>query len=131
MTYRCVLCYQLGVPLFTVPKSCSVCSRVFVEDIYGDHVVSCTGIVGIKHRHNIVRGTLVDICFRSEISVGKEVDIGLSGGRDEPLRPASLIEAAQHKRVKYEAKCAEIGYGFLPFLFSSLGELKKDALTLL
>nr|GEW54314.1 CAAX amino terminal protease [Tanacetum cinerariifolium] len=42
--------------------------RVFAGNIYGDHVVSCTGIVGIKHRHNIVRDTLVNICFRSEIS---------------------------------------------------------------
>ncbi|GJW59183.1 hypothetical protein Tco_0105914 [Tanacetum coccineum] len=31
--------------------------------------------------------------------------------------------------VKYEAKCANIGYGFLPFSFSSFGKLKKDAVT--
>ncbi|GJZ20402.1 hypothetical protein Tco_0556992 [Tanacetum coccineum] len=85
---------------------------VFVGDIYGDHAILCDGIVGIKHRHNIVRDTLVDICFRSRISAGKEVDIGLGGGRDKPLRPVDI-------------------YGFLPFLFSSLGELEKDALTLL
>ena len=165
-TYRCVLCYRLGVPLFSVPKPCSACSRVFAGDIYGDHAVSCTGIVGIKHRHNIVRDTLVDIYFRSGISAGKEVDIGLGGGRDKPLRPADMllyswgggldvcvdltgsspltqtgmidfvpgravIDAAQRKRVKYESKCAEIGYGFLPFSFSSFGELEKDAVTLL
>nr|GFC81091.1 hypothetical protein [Tanacetum cinerariifolium] len=58
---------------------------------YGDHAVSCAGIVGIKHRHNIVRDTLVDICFRSVISAGKEVDIGLGGGRDKPLRPADML----------------------------------------
>ncbi|GKE22329.1 hypothetical protein Tco_1433841, partial [Tanacetum coccineum] len=29
------------------------------------------------------------------------------------------------------AKCAAIGYEFLPFSFSSLGELKADAVTLL
>ncbi|GKB87908.1 hypothetical protein Tco_0960180 [Tanacetum coccineum] len=28
----------------------------------------------------------VDICFRSGISAGKEVDIGLDGGSDKPLR---------------------------------------------
>nr|GFB64559.1 hypothetical protein [Tanacetum cinerariifolium] len=27
--------------------------------------------------------------------------------------------------------CAEIGYGFLPFSFSSFGELEMDAVTLL
>ncbi|GKG32515.1 hypothetical protein Tco_0430025, partial [Tanacetum coccineum] len=35
------------------------------------------------------------------------------------------------KRNKYITKCEAIGYGFLPFSFSSLGELKKDAATLL
>ncbi|GJR22837.1 hybrid signal transduction histidine kinase M [Tanacetum coccineum] len=97
------------------------------------------------------------------ISAGKEVDIGLSGGRDKPLRPAhmllyswdegldvcvdltgsspltqtgminfalgqTVIEAAQRKRVKHEAKCVDIGYGFLPFSFSSFAELEKDVL---
>ncbi|GJX79889.1 hypothetical protein Tco_0328038 [Tanacetum coccineum] len=97
---------------------------------------------------------------------GKEVDIGLGGGRDKPLRPAdvllsswdrgldvcvdltssspltqtgmidfvpgrAVIEAAQRKRDKYEAKCVDIGYGFLPFSFSSFKELEKDVVTLL
>ncbi|GJR84768.1 hypothetical protein Tco_0155553 [Tanacetum coccineum] len=136
-TYRCVLCYRLGVPLFSIPKSCSACSRVFAWDIYGDHVVSCAGIVGIKHRHNIMHDTLVDICFWSRISAGKEVDIGLGSS---PLTQTGIInfvpghaviEASQRKRVKYEDKCANIGYGFLPFSISSFGELEKDAVTLL
>ncbi|GJR64815.1 hypothetical protein Tco_0010880 [Tanacetum coccineum] len=58
-------------------QTINACSRVFTGDIYGDHVVSCAGIIGIKHRHNVVRDTLVDICYRSGISAGKEVDIGL------------------------------------------------------
>nr|GEX75790.1 hypothetical protein [Tanacetum cinerariifolium] len=133
-------------------------------DIYGDHAVSCACIVGIKHRHNVVRDTLVDICYRSGISSGKEVDIGLEGGRDKSLRPAdvllyswdcgrdvcvdltgslpltqikmvdfvpshAVLEAAHRKRVKYEAKCVDIGYGFLPFSFSSLeslGRMRED-----
>ncbi|GJV83550.1 RNA-directed DNA polymerase, eukaryota [Tanacetum coccineum] len=159
-TYRCVLCYRLGIPLFYGSKPCS---RVFAGDIYGDHAVSCAGIVGIKHRHNVVRDTLVDICYRSGISAGKEVDIGLDGGvtnhyvqqicyfthglRDlmcvtgsSPLTRTGMvnfvpgrvvIDAAQHKRGKYMDKCAAIGYGFLPFSFSSLGELEADAVTLL
>ncbi|GKE51193.1 hypothetical protein Tco_1486349 [Tanacetum coccineum] len=95
-----------------------------------------------------MRDTLVDICFRSRISAGKEVDIGLDGGRDKPLRPADMllyswdkgldvcvdltgsssltqtgmvdfvpgrevIDATHRKRVKYEAKCADIGYGIM------------------
>nr|GFB91753.1 hypothetical protein [Tanacetum cinerariifolium]GFB92678.1 hypothetical protein [Tanacetum cinerariifolium] len=34
----------------------------------------------------------------------------------------AVIDAAHRKRVKYEAKCADIGYGFLPFfIFFALG----------
>jgi hypothetical protein len=165
-TYRCVLCYRMGVPLFSTQIPCSACSRVFVGDTYGDHAVSCAGIIGIKHRHNIVRDTLLNICSRVGISARKEVDIGLCGDRDNALRPADVLlyswddgrdtcvdltgaspltqtnmadfvpgrvvaEAAQRKRAKYETKCADSGYGFLPFSFSSLGELDKGAATLL
>nr|GEU50656.1 zf-CCHC domain-containing protein/UBN2 domain-containing protein [Tanacetum cinerariifolium] len=136
------------------------------DNIYGDHAVSCAGIIGIKHRHNVVRDTPVDICYRSRISAGKEVDIGLDVGRDKPLRPADIllyswdggldvcvdliessplkqtgmvdfipglavIDVAQRKRGKYMDKCAAIGYGFLPFSFSSLEELEADAIILL
>ncbi|GKC36093.1 hypothetical protein Tco_1048477, partial [Tanacetum coccineum] len=227
-----------SVPLFSISKPCSTCSRVFVGDTYEDHDVSCAGIAGIKHCHNVVRDTLVDICYRSRILAGKEiyigldggrdkplcladmmlyswnrgldvcvdlirsspltqtkmanfvpgravidvaqrkrvkyethhigkgVDIGLGGWRDKPLHPADMLlyswdegldvcvdltgsspltqtglgdfvpgravmDAAHRKRVKYEVKCGDIGYGFLPFSFSSLGELEKDAVTLL
>ncbi|GJX55421.1 putative reverse transcriptase domain-containing protein [Tanacetum coccineum] len=165
-TYLCVMCYRLGVPLFAISKPCSTCSKVFTGDVYGDHVVSCAGVIGIKHRHNTVRDTLVDICFRLGISAGKEVDIGLGGGCNKALRHADMLlyswdggldvcvdltgsspltqtgmtdfvpgrvvlDAAQRKRGKYMTKCAAIGYGFLPFSFSSLGELEADAVTLL
>jgi hypothetical protein len=152
-TYRCVLCYRLGVPLFSIQMPCSACSKVFAGDIYGDHVVPCVSIIGIKHWHNVVRDVLVDMCSRSGISARKEVDIGLCGERDKPLRHADMllyswdggldvcvdltvsssltqtgmvdfvsgrvvIEAAQRKRVKYEAKCVNIGYGLIGiFLF--------------
>ncbi|GJY79821.1 reverse transcriptase domain-containing protein [Tanacetum coccineum] len=79
--------------LRTVPISglVQLVQGFFAGDIYGDHAVSCAGIIGIKHRHNIVRDTLVDICYCSGISAGKEVDIGLDGGRDKPLRPADML----------------------------------------
>ncbi|GJU59864.1 hypothetical protein Tco_1237630 [Tanacetum coccineum] len=72
--------------LWTVPIS-----GIFVGDIYGDHAVSCARIIGIKHRHNVMRDTLVDICYRSGISASKEVNIGLDGGRDKPLRSANML----------------------------------------
>nr|GEY55976.1 hypothetical protein [Tanacetum cinerariifolium] len=71
-----------GILLFSGSKPCSACSRVFVGDIYGDHVVSCAGIIGIKHRHNVVRDTLVDICYRSGISAGLDVCVDLTGYAD-------------------------------------------------
>ncbi|GKA65673.1 hypothetical protein Tco_0765380, partial [Tanacetum coccineum] len=70
-------------------KPCLACSRVFARDIYGD--LSCAVMIGIKHRHNVVRDTLVDICYRSGILAGKKVDIGLDGGLDKPLRPADML----------------------------------------
>ncbi|GKB65596.1 hypothetical protein Tco_0921782, partial [Tanacetum coccineum] len=131
-TYRCVLCYRLGIPSFSVLKPCS---RVFARDIYGDHAVSCAGIIGIKHRHDIVRDTLIDICYRSGILAGKEVGIGSSNLRQTGMADfvpgRVVIEAAQRKRGKYMDKCAAIGYGFLPFSFSSLGELEADAVILM
>nr|GEU99697.1 hypothetical protein [Tanacetum cinerariifolium] len=66
-------------------------SRVFAGDIYRDHDVSCADIIAIKHRHNIVRDTLIDVCYRLGISVRKKVNIGLDGGSDKPLRPADML----------------------------------------
>ncbi|GKE08309.1 hypothetical protein Tco_1411860 [Tanacetum coccineum] len=43
----------------------------------------------------------------------------------------AVIDVAQRKCDKYMDKCAAIGYGFLQFSFSSLGELEADAVTLL
>ncbi|GKA91204.1 hypothetical protein Tco_0813074 [Tanacetum coccineum] len=77
-----------SIPLFSVSKPCLACSRVFAEDINGDHAISCACIIGIKHRHNVVR---VAICFWLVISAGKGVDIGLDGGCDKPLRPADML----------------------------------------
>ncbi|GKC82566.1 hypothetical protein Tco_1138283 [Tanacetum coccineum] len=109
-----------------------------MTDYERDHAVSCAGIIGIEHRHNVVCDTLVDICYRSEISGGLDVRVDLTGsspltqtGMDDFAPGRAVIDAAQHKRVKYEAKCTTIGYGFLPFSFSSLGELEEDAVTLL
>nr|GEU35357.1 RNA-directed DNA polymerase, eukaryota, reverse transcriptase zinc-binding domain protein [Tanacetum cinerariifolium] len=42
----------------------------------------------------------------------------------------AVFDVAQRKRDKFMAKCAAIGYGFLPFSFSSLGKLEACAVTL-
>ncbi|GJZ78648.1 hypothetical protein Tco_0643485 [Tanacetum coccineum] len=136
-TYRCVLCYRLSVPLFSVMKPCSACSRVFMGDIYGDHAVSCAEVdIGLGgERNNSLRPA--DVLLYSW-DVGRDVCVDLTVS--SPLTHTNMVdfmpgravtEAAQRKRVKYEAKCTDIRYGFLPFSFSSFGELEKDAVTLL
>ncbi|GJZ27148.1 hypothetical protein Tco_0571401 [Tanacetum coccineum] len=124
------------VPISGLGQTMNAYSRIFAEDIYGDHAVPCAGIIGIKHRHNVVRDTLVELCYHSRILACKEVDIGLDEGRGKPLHPADMLlyswdGGLDRKRGKYMAKCAAIGYGFLPISFSSLRELEADAVTLL
>ncbi|GKA07863.1 hypothetical protein Tco_0687087 [Tanacetum coccineum] len=80
-----------AVPISGLGQTMKACSRVFIGDINGEHAISYAGIIGIKHRHNVVRDTLVDICYQSGISSGKEVDIGLDGGRDKPLLPIDIL----------------------------------------
>ncbi|GJY92894.1 hypothetical protein Tco_0508676 [Tanacetum coccineum] len=86
----------LGVPLFAISKSCSACSKVFTGDVYGTY--ACVMVLWryrIKHRHNAVRDTLVDICFRSKISAGKEDDMGLVEG-SSPLTQTGMANFVQY-----------------------------------
>ncbi|GKC40180.1 hypothetical protein Tco_1052564, partial [Tanacetum coccineum] len=117
--------------------------------IYGDIACVSLFVLGIvwyqTTGHNVCDViTLVDICYRSGISSGKEVDIGLGGGSDKSLhckddfelpgRATCLNDLAAKLNTPSNLrglKCADIGYGFLPFSFSSFGELEKDAVTLL
>ncbi|GJW04878.1 hypothetical protein Tco_1563734, partial [Tanacetum coccineum] len=72
------------------------------------------------------------------ISAGLNVCVDLIGsspltqtGMADFVPGRAVIDAAQRKRGKYTDKCAAIGYGFLPFSFSSLEELEADAVSLL
>ncbi|GJV86720.1 hypothetical protein Tco_1530658 [Tanacetum coccineum] len=105
------------VPISGLGQTMKAWSRVFARDIYGDHAVSRAEIIGIKHRHNVVRDPLVD----KKLAPGWIISYSVR----------AVIDAAQRKRGKYMTKCAAIRYGFLPFSFSSLGELEADAVTLL
>ncbi|XP_074299410.1 uncharacterized protein LOC141630501 [Silene latifolia] len=89
--YLSVLTYRLSVPLFSVSRPCPPYPRVCDWDVFGDHAVSCAATVGVKHRYNLVRDTLLDIYYRSGISAGREVDIGLVDGHGSSLRPADLL----------------------------------------
>nr|GEU34762.1 hypothetical protein [Tanacetum cinerariifolium] len=64
----------------------------------------------------------VDLTGSSPLTEIRMVDFVLCRG---------VTDAAQRKCGKYMAKCEAIGYGFLSFSFSSLGELEADMVTLL
>ncbi|GKB19813.1 hypothetical protein Tco_0853736 [Tanacetum coccineum] len=122
--------------LWTVPISSLF--KGFVGDIYEDHDASCAEIIGIKHRHNFVRDTLIDICYRSGILAGLDVCVDLTGsshltqtGMVDFVPSRAIIGVGQRKCGKYMDKCAAIEYAFLPFSFSSLEELEVDAVALL
>nr|GEX49748.1 hypothetical protein [Tanacetum cinerariifolium] len=158
-TYRYMFCSELGVPLFSVLKSCSACSRIFTGDIYADHVVSCADIVVINigitplstsvlgpgfrpvrklisSMMEVVTNPYVQwICYSTRRQRAGCVDLT----RSSPLTQTGMVDfmvgravtdATHRKRVKYETKCSDIGYGFLLFSFFSLGEFKKDAVAL-
>ena len=87
-----------------------------MKDPY-DRLIYCSilGMVGVMY-------ICVDLTGSSPFTQSGMIDF--TSGR-------AVIEAAQRKRVKYDAKCVDIGYGFIPFSFSSFGELEKDVVTLL
>ncbi|GKC00733.1 hypothetical protein Tco_0986869 [Tanacetum coccineum] len=111
------------VPIYGLGQTMNACSRILV----GKEVDIGLDDIGIKHHHNVVRDTFVDICHCSRILVGKEVDIELDEGRDTLLHPADMLLYSWDGGHD----CAAIGYGFIPFSFSSLVELEADAVILL
>ena len=71
-----MLCYRLGVSIFFLVICCVQLVPGSLRGIFmGGHVVSCASIIG----------------SRSGISARKEVDVGLCGERDKPLRPADIL----------------------------------------
>ncbi|GJR03130.1 hypothetical protein Tco_0526114 [Tanacetum coccineum] len=93
---------------------CSACSKVFAGDIYGDHVVSCAGIIA-----------------------GKEVDIGLDRGRDKPLHPADMLLYSWGEGLDVYADLTGSSpltqTGMVDFVPSRavIDEIEADAVTLL
>nr|GEU38852.1 ribonuclease H-like domain-containing protein [Tanacetum cinerariifolium] len=122
-------------------------SRAQLASLYEGYVwgpcVSCAGI-SIGKEVNIRLGGGCDKALRPANMLlyswdgGFDVCIDLTGsspltqiGMADFVPGQAMIDAAQRKRGKYMAKCAIIGYGFLPFSFSSLGKLEAGTVTLL
>ncbi|GKE26019.1 hypothetical protein Tco_1441403, partial [Tanacetum coccineum] len=131
------------VPISGLGQTMNACSMVFAGDIYEDHVVSCVGIiVGKEVDIRLDGGRDKPLCPADMLLYswdgGLDVCVDLIGssplmqtGMVDFVPGRAVIDVAQRKRGKFMAKCAAIGYGFLPFSFSSSGELEADAVTLL
>ncbi|GKD08356.1 hypothetical protein Tco_1188041 [Tanacetum coccineum] len=86
------VCYAIGWVLpYSLLRSCAQLALGSLRGIFMETMMYRAGIVGIKHRHNNVRDTLVDVFFQFVISAGKGVNIGLGRGRDKPLRLADML----------------------------------------
>nr|GEW26602.1 probable ribosome-binding factor A, chloroplastic [Tanacetum cinerariifolium] len=89
---------------------------VFLEELEEDDTRMCSISFGYDDG-----ASMVYVCFGfSPLTQIEMVDF-VSG--------RAVIDVAQRKFGKNMAKCAAIGYGFLPFSFSSLGELEADAVV--
>ncbi|GKB45121.1 hypothetical protein Tco_0890063 [Tanacetum coccineum] len=70
----------------------------------------------------------IDAAQRKRVKYEAKIGFAVAKG----VRPRIVYRLpTDRKRGKYMTKCAAIGYGFLPFSFSSLGGLEADAVTLL
>ncbi|GJZ89332.1 putative reverse transcriptase domain-containing protein, partial [Tanacetum coccineum] len=110
------------------------CSRVFAGDIYGDHAVSSAGIIGEGGDKPLRPTDMLLYLWDGGLDVCVDVT-GFSPlmqtAMVDSVPGRAVIDVVQHKRGKYMDRCAAIGYGFLLFSFSTLGELEADAITLL
>lgn len=84
-----VLSYKLGIPLFTANNSCICCNRDM--DVYGDHALHCASEVGIKSRHDIVRDTFGDICYRASVPYKIEATLGFLSRDGGDARPTDIM----------------------------------------
>ncbi|GJT28231.1 hypothetical protein Tco_0908506, partial [Tanacetum coccineum] len=105
----------------------------FFEDIYGEPAISCNASKEVDIGRDKPLCPIDMLLYSWDEGLDVCVDLtGLSPltltGMIDFVPSHVVIEVAQGKHVKYEARCANIGYGFLPFSLSSFGELEKDAL---
>ncbi|GJV17232.1 hypothetical protein Tco_1362555 [Tanacetum coccineum] len=135
--FRSVLCYRFAIPMFSEGNLCPSCN-VHRMDQWGDHSVHCSNEVGVKFNHNLVRDIFVDICSKVGIMVRKDACLDVTGISPFAGTEANswapglaLHNAVEKKRRKYASICADNGYKFIPFAFSTFGEFDKDALDTL
>ncbi|XP_026379082.1 uncharacterized protein LOC113273647 [Papaver somniferum] len=87
--FRDVLCYRLGIPLFVDNSLCPSCNKSM--DIFGDHALHCAKDIGYKFRHDVVRDVIIDICYKANVPVRKEVSLGLRTNDEKDLKPADIL----------------------------------------
>jgi heme/copper-type cytochrome/quinol oxidase subunit 2 len=55
--YHNILVYHLMIPPFSIYEVWSVCRKAYLDQ-YGEYVVHCKELAGVKHRHDLVKDVL-------------------------------------------------------------------------
>lgn len=85
--YKTILCCILGIPLFVDGIFCLSCDRAI--GVFGDHALHCASeVVGLKFRHDLVRDTFADMCFKEGASTRKQVLMRFPFKEGSDLRPS-------------------------------------------
>ena len=84
--------YRLGLPVFRVQGECPMPGCHVVNDIMGDHAISCA--IGGEHisKHNHVRDAILKAAVEAGLGPVREPD-GLLPGSDD--RPADVLNPVQ------------------------------------
>ncbi|KAL5707554.1 hypothetical protein ACHQM5_018444 [Ranunculus cassubicifolius] len=163
--FRSVIGYRLGISFFINNPVCPSCKLERIDE-FGDHALHCAAEIGVKHRHDLVRDLLFDLCRCAGVPSRKGVSLHCISEDVGNLRPADILltcweqgrdvcmditgvspffrsgfnsfvsgqavlKAVQRKVLKYGAKCTGNGLGFLPFAFTTFGELCEEAVEFL
>jgi len=119
--YHTILRYRLMIPLFPIDEVCLVCRKACL-DTFGEHVVHCKELPGLKYIHDFVRDVLFDIFKRAGVSVKKEAPVNFLTDpleRRSTLRPADVMVygwvGGKHACVDLTGVSLLVGLGVMPF----------------
>lgn len=87
-SFRKVLLYRTGHPLFSEPRSCTACGRRAFSDTEGDHDAIYRGGDRLVCRHNLLRDTLFNLAQPAHLDLRKEETYLFDDSAD---RPANIL----------------------------------------
>nr|GEU51982.1 putative reverse transcriptase domain-containing protein [Tanacetum cinerariifolium] len=93
LEYRTILKYRLIIPLFPVDAICHVCRKACL-DSFKEHAVHYKELPRFKHRHDMVKDVLFDICRHVGISSKNKAPVNFltnPSDRRSTLKPADVL----------------------------------------